>query len=146
MLSRAIAQAISWLPPRRPGFDPRSGHVRFMVDEVALGQVFSEYFGFHCQTSFHQPLHNHHRSSGAGLIGQQWPTYQVDSVSPHPGKLKKKNTMLDWKLYCDDYEEDSCLRYDVVSSGRSFTDVSEQRTSPPPLLWRSVSDANNSKK
>jgi hypothetical protein len=32
----------------------------------------------------------HHRSSGAGTIGQQWPTYQVDSVSQHPEKLKKK--------------------------------------------------------
>jgi hypothetical protein len=26
--------------------------VGFMVDEVALGQVFSEYFGFPCQSSF----------------------------------------------------------------------------------------------
>jgi hypothetical protein len=52
---------------------------------------FSEYFGFPCQSSFHQLLHNHqHRSSGAGTIGQQWPTYQVDSVSPHLEKLKKK--------------------------------------------------------
>jgi hypothetical protein len=34
---------------------------------VALGPVFSEYFGFPCQSSFHQLLHNHHhRSSGAG--------------------------------------------------------------------------------
>jgi hypothetical protein len=70
-----------------PGFDPRSGHVGFVVDNVALGQVFSEYFGFPCQSSFHQLLHNHHhRSSGAGTIGQQWLTYQVDSVSPHPEK------------------------------------------------------------
>jgi hypothetical protein len=59
---------------------------------VALGQVFSEYFGIPCQSSFHQPLHNHHRSSGAGTIGQQWPTYQVDSVSPHPKKLTKNYT------------------------------------------------------
>jgi hypothetical protein len=43
----------------------------FVVDEVALGQVFSEYFGFPCKSSFHQFLHNHHRlSSGAGTIGQ----------------------------------------------------------------------------
>jgi hypothetical protein len=45
-------------PPRRPGFKPRSGHVGF-VDKVALGQVFSEYFGFPCQFSFHR-LHIHH--------------------------------------------------------------------------------------
>jgi hypothetical protein len=31
----------------------------FVVDNVALGQVFSEYFGFLCQSSFHQILHPH---------------------------------------------------------------------------------------
>jgi hypothetical protein len=67
--------------------------VGFVVDKVALGQVFSEYFDFLCQSSFHRLLHNHHHlSSGAGKIGQQWPTYQVDSVSSHPEKLKKKTT------------------------------------------------------
>jgi hypothetical protein len=41
------------------------------VDRVALGQVLSEYFGFPCQSSFHQFLHNHHHlSPGAGTIGQ----------------------------------------------------------------------------
>jgi hypothetical protein len=35
------------------GFEPRSGHVGFVVDKVALGQVFSDYFGFPCQFSFH---------------------------------------------------------------------------------------------
>jgi hypothetical protein len=28
----------------------------FVVEKVALGQVFSEYFGFPCQISFHQLL------------------------------------------------------------------------------------------
>jgi hypothetical protein len=28
----------------------------FVVDKVALGQVFSENFGFSCQSSFHQLL------------------------------------------------------------------------------------------
>jgi hypothetical protein len=28
--------------------------VGFVVDKVALGQVFSEYFGFPCQSSFHE--------------------------------------------------------------------------------------------
>jgi hypothetical protein len=38
----------------------------------ALGQVFfSKYYGFPCQSSFHQFLHNHpHLSSVAGTIGQ----------------------------------------------------------------------------
>jgi hypothetical protein len=31
--------------------------VGFVVDKVALAQVFSEYFGFPCQSSFHQLLH-----------------------------------------------------------------------------------------
>jgi hypothetical protein len=57
-----------------------------MVDKVALGRVSSEHFGFPCQFSFHQLLLDHHLSSGAGTIGQQWPTYQVDLVSPHPEK------------------------------------------------------------
>jgi hypothetical protein len=35
-----MAQAGSRLPPRRPGFDPGSVNVGFVVDEVALGQVF----------------------------------------------------------------------------------------------------------
>jgi hypothetical protein len=43
----------------------------FVVDKVALGQVFSEYFGFPCQSSLQQSLHNHHNlPSGAGTIGQ----------------------------------------------------------------------------
>jgi hypothetical protein len=38
---------------------------------VALGQVFSEYFGSPCQFSFHRLLHiHHHLASGAGTIGQ----------------------------------------------------------------------------
>jgi hypothetical protein len=44
--------------------------VRFVVDNVALGQVFSEYFGFPCPFSFHRLLHTHHLSSVAGTIGQ----------------------------------------------------------------------------
>jgi hypothetical protein len=41
-------------------------------DKVALGQVFSEYFGFSCnRRSFHQLFHNHSPvSSGECTIGQ----------------------------------------------------------------------------
>jgi hypothetical protein len=35
--------------------------VGFVVDKVALGQVFFEYFGFPCQFSFHRLLHTHHQ-------------------------------------------------------------------------------------
>jgi hypothetical protein len=69
-IGRAIAQAVKRrLPTAATGFEPRSGHVGFVVDKVALGQVFSEYFGFPCQFSFHRLLHTHHLSSGAGTIG-----------------------------------------------------------------------------
>jgi hypothetical protein len=62
---------VAGFPPRRPGFEPRSGHVGFVVDKVALGQVFSEYFGFVCQFSFHRLLHTyHHLSSEAGTVGE----------------------------------------------------------------------------
>jgi hypothetical protein len=57
--------------------------VGFVVGKVTLGQVFSEYFGFSCQSSFHQLPHNHHHlSSEAGTIGQYWPQYQVDCLIP----------------------------------------------------------------
>jgi hypothetical protein len=43
----------------------------FVVDEVALGQVFFEYLSFPCQFSFHRLLHtNHHISPGAGTISE----------------------------------------------------------------------------
>jgi hypothetical protein len=83
------------IPPRRPGFDSRSGHMGF-VDKVALGQVFSEYFRFPRQFSFHRLLHIHyHLSSGAGTI-----CYIVAdvpsglSLTP-PRRLSKKCGILD---------------------------------------------------
>jgi hypothetical protein len=55
---RDVAQRLdAGFPPRRPGF-PYGHHVGFVVDKAALGQVFSEYFGFPCQ-SFHRFLHHH---------------------------------------------------------------------------------------
>jgi hypothetical protein len=51
-----MAQAVSRrLSPRRPGFDPGSVHVGFVVDKVALGQVFPpEYFGFSLSISLYR--------------------------------------------------------------------------------------------
>jgi hypothetical protein len=65
-LGRAITQAVS---RRLPGFDPRSSHLGFVVDKMALWKSSSEYFRFSCQVSFHQMLHIH-LSSGAGTISQ----------------------------------------------------------------------------
>jgi hypothetical protein len=47
-----LRRLVAGFPPRRPGFDSRSGHVRFIVDKVTLGKIFFKYFGFPCQFSF----------------------------------------------------------------------------------------------
>jgi hypothetical protein len=85
MRGRAIAQAVSrWLPTAavrgsRPGLVTWD----FVVDKVALGQVFSEYFGFPCQISI-PPIAPkiiliHHR----GLYNRpKWPQYL--GTQPHP--------------------------------------------------------------
>jgi hypothetical protein len=66
-----ISQAVSRrLLQRWPGFKCRSHHVGTVVDKVALEQVFSEYFAFPCQFSFHRLFHTHHLSYVAGTIGQ----------------------------------------------------------------------------
>jgi hypothetical protein len=57
---RAIAQAVSrWFPTSAARVRAWVWQVWFVVDKVELGQVFSEYFGFPCQSSFHQILHHH---------------------------------------------------------------------------------------
>jgi hypothetical protein len=65
-----LRRLVAGFPPRQPGFEPTSSHVGFVVDNVALWQVLSEYLGFLCQFSFHRLLHTHHLSSGAGTVGQ----------------------------------------------------------------------------
>jgi hypothetical protein len=68
-IGRAIAQAVShWLPTAAARVRARAEHVGFVVDKVALGQVFSEYFGFPCHLSFHQIPH-HHNDLAVGTIG-----------------------------------------------------------------------------
>jgi hypothetical protein len=84
-----LRQLVARFLLRQPGFDPRSGYERSVVDKVAL-EVFSEYFGFPFQFSFHQLLHTHnHLSSSASTIGQIVVNVQVDSVSHHPQEIKK---------------------------------------------------------
>jgi hypothetical protein len=48
-----------WLPIAEARFRVRAEHVGFVVDKAALGKVFSEYFRFPCQLSFHHFLHHH---------------------------------------------------------------------------------------
>jgi hypothetical protein len=69
-----------------PGSNPGSSHVGFVVDKVAVGQVFSEYFGFFCQI-FIPPIST---QSPSPIIqgGYNRPVVAaVPKVPPH--KLKK---------------------------------------------------------
>jgi hypothetical protein len=75
--------SVAGFPPRRPGFEPWSGHVGFVVDKVVLGQVFSEYFRFPCQSSFHQLLHNH-PSTIWGLYNRSEMAAVPSGLSPTP--------------------------------------------------------------
>jgi hypothetical protein len=52
---KIYATIIKTIVLRRPGFDPRSVHVGFVVDKVALGQVFPpQFFGSPLSISFHR--------------------------------------------------------------------------------------------
>jgi hypothetical protein len=55
----------------------------FVVDKLALGQVFSEYFGFPCQSSFHQLL----QKSSSSII---WGLYNRSEVAAVPRDLDSK--------------------------------------------------------
>jgi hypothetical protein len=67
---KLLGRLVAGFPQRWPRFQPRSGRVGFVMDKAALGKVFSEYFGFPCQ-SFHRLLHTHHHpTSEVGTQGQ----------------------------------------------------------------------------
>jgi hypothetical protein len=55
-----MARAVSvGLPTAAARVRSQIGHAESVVDKVALGQTFSEYFGFPRHLSFHQLLHIH---------------------------------------------------------------------------------------
>jgi hypothetical protein len=83
----AVRRLVASFPFRRPGFDPRPNYVGFVVDIVALGQVFSGHLDLPCQFSFRRLLHTHHPSSGAGTISQL--VADVTGGLSHPTPRKK---------------------------------------------------------
>jgi hypothetical protein len=89
-----LKRLVAGFPSRRPGLEPRSGHVGFVVDKVPLGQVFSEYFGFLCQFSFHRLLHTH-LPCGAGTIGPLVADVQNGLSLTPPQETKKLKLFLD---------------------------------------------------
>jgi hypothetical protein len=68
--------------------------VGFVPDKVVLGQVFSEYFGFPCQFSFHRLLDTHHLSSGAGTVDQLVPDVPSGLSLTPPQETKQKTEKL----------------------------------------------------
>jgi hypothetical protein len=42
-----LRRLVGGLPPRRPEFDPGSVHMGFVVDKMALGQVFPRVLRFY---------------------------------------------------------------------------------------------------
>jgi RNase P/RNase MRP subunit POP5 len=79
---RAIAQAVSrWLLTAAVR-DSSPGLVMwdFVVEKVTLGQVFSEYFSFPCQSSFHKLL----QKSFSSII---WGLYNRPEVAAVPRDL-----------------------------------------------------------
>jgi hypothetical protein len=88
---RAIAQAVSrWLPTAAVrGSKPDMIMWDLWWDKVALGQVFSEFFGFPCNRRSLQLLHNHpHISSGECTIGQ---CGRSAGTYRHLGDLKQRD-------------------------------------------------------
>jgi hypothetical protein len=73
----AIARAISRRLLRCPEFDLRSVHIGFVVEKVALSQVFIDCLWFLCQFSFHDMI------PYPGIIGPNMAADSMDSVSPH---------------------------------------------------------------
>jgi hypothetical protein len=52
-VARPLPAVSRWLPTAAARVRARVWQVGFVVDKVALRQVFSEYFGFRCQSLFH---------------------------------------------------------------------------------------------
>jgi hypothetical protein len=54
-----LRRLVAGLSPRRPGFDPRSVHMGFVVDKVALGLVFLPVLQFSPVSIIPPMLHTH---------------------------------------------------------------------------------------
>jgi hypothetical protein len=87
--------------------------VGFVVDKVALGQVFSEYFGFVCQFSFRQMLHTH-LSFVFGTLGRTLAdvTRALSHTAPQK-KIEKLNTLC---------KRDFAARMSIVHNLRETSD------------------------
>jgi hypothetical protein len=91
-----VSQVTNWsmvFPIAAAGFDHRSGHMGFMVGEIALRQAFSEYFFFRCQFSFHGFLLIHLSSGTMGPVVSGVPSWF--SLNPLH-EIKKGSVLWSW--------------------------------------------------
>jgi hypothetical protein len=111
------------IPPRRPRCDLRRGHVKYMVENAALGQVFFKYFGFPCP--FHRLPHTHHQlPSGAGTILEGLTVADVPSslsLSPTQRILKHKIRILSTGTKI--HSEKTCLKLHQIMRHEIFIEV-----------------------
>jgi hypothetical protein len=76
-----LRRLVADLSSRRPGFALESVQVGFVVDKVALGLVFSDFFAFPLPLSFHRgPMFMYHL--GDEQLAQWFPQFR-DVVSTH---------------------------------------------------------------
>jgi hypothetical protein len=94
MAASYLRRLVTGFPPRRSGFMPKSYYVGFVVDKMALGQVFSECVGFSYQFSFQRLLYTHYLSSGAGTIGQLVADVSGGLSLTSPQETKRKKSTL----------------------------------------------------
>jgi hypothetical protein len=90
---------VAGFPLRRPGFEPGSSDVTFMVNKVALGQVLCEYSGFPRKFSLHRLIyayHHHHISTadGAGTIGKAATDVPTGIRLTPPKETEKRDLLL----------------------------------------------------
>jgi hypothetical protein len=84
---RAIAQAVSrWLPIAAA----RVWQLGFVVDKMAPGQVFTEYFGFPCQPHFIPPTSPSSQSPGTGQYMAAVPRGHPIWIPAPTIRIKKK--------------------------------------------------------
>jgi hypothetical protein len=67
MVVPLLRRLAAGLPPRRPGFDPGSVDVGFVVDKVALGQVFPRVLRF-SPVNFVPPVLNYYEKTKKIII------------------------------------------------------------------------------
>jgi hypothetical protein len=130
-----LRRLVACFPLRRHGFSPRSGHVGFVVDRVALWQVFFEYFGFPCQFSFYQILHTHLRVSSGDLTNRPVGGRSTKWTQSYPTQRK---ACVHLQKYPDSLDGEELINYRSALVSRAAgirVSIYESFPSSPPMLY-----------